>query len=88
MSRAVMRSTWYALPHPIRWIAVASAGIALILVGMVLMVLPGPGIPLVILGLVVLSTEFAWAQRTLNDVRRRSASTFSTITRRFTRKER
>jgi hypothetical protein len=36
------------------------------------MVLPGPGIPLIIIGLAILATEFAWAERTLNQVKARS----------------
>jgi len=87
MSRAAVRATWSSLPHPIRWIGVASAGSVLVLVGLALMVLPGPGIPLVILGLIVLSTEFAWAQRTLHRVRHHSSSVLSTVTSRFTRRE-
>jgi hypothetical protein len=34
---------------------------ALIATGTVLLVLPGPGIPLIIAGIAVLATEFAWA---------------------------
>ena len=30
------------------------------------MVLPGPGIPLIIAGLAILATEFAWAEIVLN----------------------
>ncbi|MCX6413573.1 MAG: PGPGW domain-containing protein [Actinobacteria bacterium] len=49
--------------------------------------MPGPGIPLILLGLVILATEFAWAQRTLHHVRHRSSKVLSTIARRSTRKE-
>ena len=78
---------WRRLPHPIRWIAVAIVGGATLLTGVVLLVLPGPGIPLIILGLMILASEFAWAERTLHQVRRRSAAALSTITRRSTRRE-
>jgi len=88
MSRASVRAAWLSLPHPIRWVGVAAAGAALVLVGLALLVLPGPGIPLLILGLVVLSTEFVWAQRTLHHVRHHSTAALSTITSRFTRRER
>lgn len=37
------------------------AGGLLIAVGTVLLVLPGPGIPLIVAGLAVLGTEFTWA---------------------------
>jgi drug/metabolite transporter (DMT)-like permease len=49
--------------------AVAVAGSALILIGLVLLVLPGPGLLLLIAGLALLATELAWAQRWLTRVR-------------------
>jgi hypothetical protein len=36
--------------------------------------LPGPGLPLILLGLLVLATEFAWAEATLHRLRRGSSS--------------
>jgi len=47
-------------------IAVSVIGIVLLLVGLVMMVLPGPGILVIIAGLAVLATEYVWAQRALN----------------------
>lgn len=44
-------------------VAVAVAGSCVILVGLVLVPLPGPGWPIVFLGLVVLGSEFSWAER-------------------------
>ena len=41
--------------------AVTVAGGALIIGGVALMVLPGPGILLVVAGLAVLATEYVWA---------------------------
>ena len=84
---SLLRSGWRRLPHPIRWLGVAIAGGSVVLTGVVLLVLPGPGIPLILLGLVILATEFAWAQRTLHHVRHRSSKVLSTIARRSTRKE-
>lgn len=51
---------------------VLALGIGLILAGMVMWVLPGPGWGAVILGLVVLATEYTWANRLLQPVRRRA----------------
>lgn len=42
------------------------AGSVLVVVGLAMLVLPGPGILLVIAGLAVLATEYIWAQRALN----------------------
>ena len=41
------------------------AGTTLMIVGAAMLVLPGPGIAVIALGLVVLSAEFQWAQRIL-----------------------
>jgi uncharacterized protein (TIGR02611 family) len=40
---------------------VGVAGGAVVLLGLILIPLPGPGIPVVIAGIVLLSTEFEWA---------------------------
>ena len=45
--------------------AVTVVGAGLILAGLALMVLPGPGILLVVAGLGVLATEYVWAKRFL-----------------------
>jgi len=47
-----------------RKIVVGVAGGAIVLLGLVMIPLPGPGIPTVIVGVMLLSTEFAWAART------------------------
>jgi uncharacterized protein (TIGR02611 family) len=41
-------------------------GLALILLGMFLLVLPGPGILIIAAGLAVLAPEFEWARRLLD----------------------
>lgn len=45
--------------------AVTLAGFALLAVGAALMVLPGPGILVIVAGLAVLATEYVWARRLL-----------------------
>ena len=64
---------WKRLPHPLRWIMAACVGGTLVVVGLLLLVLPGPGIPILILGLLVLATEFAWAEMLLRRVRQHGA---------------
>jgi hypothetical protein len=51
-------------------VAVTIAGGVLILVGLVLLVLPGPGIVVIALGFAVLGTEYAWAAAALERTRR------------------
>lgn len=43
--------------------AVGLAGVSLVLLGLVLVPLPGPGWPIVFFGFVVLGAEFEWADR-------------------------
>ncbi len=49
-------------PRSRRYLTLA-AGSALLVAGGVLVVLPGPGLPLILLGLAVLGREAAWARR-------------------------
>ena len=63
-------ATWMLLPVTVRKTIVFVIGSTLILTGLLLVVLPGPfTLPLVILGLIVLAIEFAWAERMLVKVK-------------------
>jgi len=46
-------------------IGVAAAGFATVLAGAALLVLPGPGIPLLVVGFGLLALEFRWAEAAL-----------------------
>ncbi|MGZ6546247.1 MAG: PGPGW domain-containing protein [Actinomycetota bacterium] len=48
-----------------RRIAITVAGVVVVLVGVALLVLPGPGWLLIFVGLSILGTEYVWAQRLL-----------------------
>jgi uncharacterized protein (TIGR02611 family) len=50
-------------------ITVGIVGLLVVLLGLVLVPFPGPGWLIVILGLLILASEFAWAQRLLDFVR-------------------
>lgn len=64
------------LHSPIEWfrwigrnakrIAVFIAGVVVVLAGVAMLVLPGPGLVVIILGLGILATEFVWAERALD----------------------
>ncbi len=81
MTRAmpnVARWVWFPVGVTIRFlmkngkrIAITAVGATLVLVGLVMLVLPGPGILLVIAGLAVLASEYVWAQRMLNYAKRK-----------------
>jgi uncharacterized protein (TIGR02611 family) len=53
--------------------AVFVTGVALLSVGLVMFVTPGPGIVLVVAGLAVLATEFAWAEHLLDKAKQSAA---------------
>jgi hypothetical protein len=50
-------------PNEIKRVAKVTAGFALLPVGVALLVLPGPGLPVVALSLMLLEDEFSWAGR-------------------------
>lgn len=52
-----------------RRIVVAVVGATLLLAGLAMLLLPGPGLVVIPIGLAVLSTEFLWARRWLTRVR-------------------
>jgi uncharacterized protein (TIGR02611 family) len=55
-----------------RRIGVLVVGLALVAAGVVMLVIPGPGLLVILAGLALLATEFAWAQRLLVKVRERA----------------
>ncbi|MBO0920293.1 hypothetical protein J1G42_05580 [Cellulomonas sp. zg-ZUI222] len=58
-----------ALPRPVRVVAVTVVGGTVVLTGVAMLVLPGPGILAILAGLALLATEFAWARRWLDRAR-------------------
>jgi len=66
-------ASWKRLPHPVRWVLVATVGLSLVIAGIAMLVLPGPGIATIIAGLAVLATEFAWARVVLSHVKKHGA---------------
>lgn len=52
-----------------RKIAVSIVGGSVVLFGIALLVLPGPAVVVIPVGLAILATEFAWARRWLNIIR-------------------
>ena len=73
----------------VRWIgtngkriAVTIVGFTLIAVGLVLLVFPGPGILVIIAGLAVLATQYAWAQSALDRTKRYAQGAGSRLRRR------
>lgn len=55
----------------VRRVAAITGGGILLVAGIALLVLPGPGVPLIIAGLALLATQFQWARRLLAWMRQR-----------------
>jgi tellurite resistance protein TerC len=65
---------WLApLPPMVRRILILLIGSTVVVVGILLLVLPGPGILVIVVGLAILATEFAWAEALLAAARERAA---------------
>jgi uncharacterized protein (TIGR02611 family) len=80
---------WFPFGATIRFIgrnskriAVSVAGLLLLAIGLAMLVLPGPGLLLIIAGLAVLATEYVWAQRTLNFAKQRAEQAKNKVLRR------
>lgn len=77
----------------VRWIGrsgkrvgVTVAGFAVLAAGIVMMVTPGPGILLIVAGLAILGTEYAWARRALHEAKRRAGEVAKVARRRWWRR--
>jgi uncharacterized protein (TIGR02611 family) len=62
-------------------IAVTIVGFAVLLAGVAMLVLPGPGIAVIIAGLAILATEYVWAERMLAEAKRRAMQAKDKVTR-------
>ncbi len=78
--------------HPLlatyRWarrIAIALVGFTVLVIGVAMIVLPGPAVVVIPVGLGILGLEFAWARRWLRKVKA-GGSTFLTSIKRYRNK--
>ncbi len=63
---------WRTIASTARRLAVVTVGFALCGAGLIMLVLPGPGILIIFLGLLALATECSWAHRALERTRSRA----------------
>jgi uncharacterized protein (TIGR02611 family) len=61
----------------VRRVIVSVIGATVLLIGVALLVLPGPAFIVIPIGLAILATEYAWARRWLKRVRRLASSVVS-----------
>lgn len=68
-------------------IAVFIVGSVVCLAGVAMLVLPGPGIVVIIAGLAILATEFVWAERALDTAKQKAGQAGSAVKGRLRRKK-
>jgi uncharacterized protein (TIGR02611 family) len=61
----------------VRRVIVSVVGATVLLIGIALLVLPGPAFVVIPIGLAILATEYAWARRWLRKVRRLASGVLS-----------
>ena len=69
LSRIRIRIGWNILPAPLRKLIVGVIGLTIVLIGVAMVVLPGPAFIVIPVGLGILATEFAWARRAVRRAR-------------------
>jgi len=67
--------------HAKRWLKM-TGGFALLILGAAMLLLPGPGVLTIVVGLAILSTEFLWARLLLDRIKRRTAAVRDVVGRR------
>lgn len=72
-----MNATFHLTYRIARRIVIALVGSTVLLVGIIMLVTPGPAFVVIPIGLAILGLEFAWARRWLQKVRERISDTAS-----------
>ena len=62
----ILSSGWIPNLKFLKRIVIAIVGFTVLLVGVAMVILPGPAFIIIPLGLAILATEFVWAQRLLS----------------------
>src|SRR5580704_2021122 len=70
MQTVILRSS----ARVVRRVLVTVLGVAVLGLGVVLLALPGPGVLVIALGFLILSTEYDWARRRFESARRQAAA--------------
>jgi uncharacterized protein (TIGR02611 family) len=57
----------------VRRIFLILAGFTLLILGIIMIFTPGPGTPIILMGLGLLAAEFVWARRVMERIKRETA---------------
>lgn len=72
--KAAMQRAWARVPQWIRRVVVAIAGGVVLVIGIAMIVLPGPAFIMIPAGLAILGLEFAWARVWLKKAKEKAKS--------------
>ena len=90
VTRPTRRPSGAGMTAPLlRWArkgGITVAGIGMLAGGVAMLVLPGPGLAVILLGLAVLASEYDWAARLLALLRQRATQMAGPLTERLRRK--
>ena len=84
MDRRV-KQTWTLTYRAARRVAITVIGATVVVLGIAMLVLPGPGLLTIVGGLAILSLEFAFARRWLDRIKRTTRKTVAEVKRRVRR---
>ena len=76
-----VRSALGFLPGPVRWVVVGLVGSTLVVAGVAMLVLPGPGLLTIFAGVAILAAEFTWAEILLRRMKAAGEATWSLMRR-------
>lgn len=80
-ARDRVRAMTARLPAPVRLVVVTVIGVSLVLAGLAMLVLPGPGLLTMFLGFAVLAAEFAFSYRVLRTSHTAAVATWQWVRR-------
>ncbi|MDP8938535.1 MAG: PGPGW domain-containing protein [Actinomycetota bacterium] len=66
--------------------SISAAGFLVLGLGLVMLVTPGPGLVVIVAGLAILATQYAWAERALDTARSRATAAREAALRRAPRR--
>lgn len=81
-----VKKTWNITYRAARRVAIAVIGTTVVLLGVAMLVLPGPGLLTIVGGLAILGMEFAFARRWLQRLKKETRSTVEKVKERVRRK--
>lgn len=71
MASARLKTLYFHVPGVVRKCIILVVGMTILLIGIAMIVLPGPAILVIPLGLLILAVEFVWAKSLLEKVKER-----------------